>query len=141
MVGTIASWRCKCGIRLKVLAEADPSQSPAAQVALCSNCGEPQTVQRDKIVSVTQGIPDTSPALELIYGSGSSVSPCNEKTGFMVAHNKAFEMYLEIMSQLATTVLRHHAEFDFFYNRLQIARQLFVQTRELLKQHTAQHGC
>jgi len=141
MVGTIASWRCKCGIRVKVLAEADLSQSPATQVALCSNCGESQTVQGDMIVSVTEGIPDTSPALELMHGSGSSVSPCSEKEGFIVAHNKAFDMYLEIMSELATTVLRHHTEFDFLYNRVQIARQLFVQTRERLKQHTAQYGC
>ena len=59
----------------------------------------------------------------------------------MVAHNKAFEMYLEIMSELATTVLRDHAEFDSLYNSVQISRQLFVQTRERLKQHTAQHGC
>jgi len=141
MVGIIASW-LKCGIRVQVLAEADPSQPPATQIAFCPNCGDSQTVQGDKIVSVTEDLPDTSPAFDLMHSSGSSVSPCNEKEGLMVANNKAFDMYLETVSELAETAgLMAHAEFEFLYNRVQIARQFFLETREQLNDHTAQHGC
>ena len=142
MVGIIAWWRCKCGIRVKALAEADPSQPLATQIAWCPKCGESQTVQGDKVVSVAEDISEASAAFELIHGSESSISPCNEKEGLMVAHNKAFDMYLETVSELAKAAgLIAHAEFDFLYNRVQIARQSFVETRERLNQHTAQHGC
>jgi len=56
----------------------------------------------------------------------------------MVAHNKAFDMYLETVSELAETAgLMAHAEFEFLYN----SRQSFLETRQQLNQHTAQHGC
>src|SRR5262249_26236469 len=142
MVGIIAWWRCKCGIRVKALAEADPSQPLATQIAWCPNCGESQTVQGDKVVSVAEDISEASAAFELIHGSETSISPCNEKEGLMVAHNKAFDMYLETVSELAKAAgLIAHAEFDFLYNRVQIARQFFVETRARLNQHTAHHGC
>ena len=119
MVGIGASWRCRCGIRVKVLAEADPSRPPATRIASCPKCGESQSIEADKIVSVTEDISDGSPAFELKHGSGSSVSSCNEKEGLMVAHNKAFDMYLETMSELAETAgLMAHAEFEFLYKRV-----------------------
>jgi hypothetical protein len=60
----------------------------------------------------------------------------------MVANNKAFDMYLETVSELAETAgLMAHAEFEFLYNRVQIARQFFLETRQQLNHHTAQHGC
>jgi hypothetical protein len=142
VVGIVASWRCKCGIRVKVLSQVDPSQPPATQVASCPNCGDSQTVEGDKIISVTQDISDGSPAFSSKHDSESSVSRCNEKEGLMVVHNKAFDIYLQTVSELAETAgLMAHAEFEFLYNRVQIARQFFVETRERLNQHTAQHGC
>jgi hypothetical protein len=142
MVGIIASWRCKCGIRVKVLAEADPSQPPATQIASCPKCGDSQSVQGDKIVSVTEDISEANRAFDLMTGSESSVSHCNEKHGLTVAHNKAFDMYLQTVSELAETAgLIAHRDFEFLYNRVQIARQFLIDTRERLTEHTANHGC
>ncbi len=55
---------------------------------------------------------------------------------------KHFDMYLETVSELAERAgLLAHAEFEFLYKRAQIARQLFLETRQRLNQHTAEHGC
>jgi len=64
MVGKVVLWRCKCGTRVKVLAEAYINQPPATQIAACPACGEPHTVQADKIISVTEDKPDVSPAFD-----------------------------------------------------------------------------
>ena len=142
MVGVVASWRCKCGIRVKVLAEVDPSQPPATQIASCPKCGDSQSVEGDKIVSVTEDIPDASLAFDSMHGSESSVAHCNEKEGLMLAHRKAFDIYLQKVSELAEAAgLVTHNKSELLYNRVQIARQLFVEARERLNQHTAQHGC
>jgi len=141
MVEIAASWRCKCGIRVKVLSQVDPSQPPATRIASCPNCGDSQTVEGDKIVSVTEDISDVSPAFDSMHGR-SSISPCNEKEGLAVAHSRAFDMYLQTVSELAERAgLLAHAEFEFLYKRVQIARQFSLETRERLNQHTAQHGC
>ena len=127
---------------MKVLAEADPSQPPATQIASCPKCGDSQSVEGDKIVSVTEDIPDASLAFDSMHGSESSVAHCNEKEGLMLAHRKAFDIYLQKVSELAERAgLLAHAEFEFLYKRVQIARQLFLETRQRLNQHTAQHGC
>jgi hypothetical protein len=141
MVAIVASWRCKCGIRVKVLAEADPSQPPATQIAPCPNCGDPQTVEADKIVSVTEEIFDASPAVDSKHVSQFSVC-CNEKESLMVAYDNAFDTYVREVSELAEVAgLVAHAEFEFLYNRVQTARQLFVDIRERLSEHRAKHGC
>jgi hypothetical protein len=45
MVGIVAVWRCKCGLRVKVVAEADTNQPPSREVvASCPKCGEPRSV-------------------------------------------------------------------------------------------------
>ncbi len=127
---------------MKVLSQVDPSQPPATQIAYCPNCGDSQTVEGDKIISVTEDISDASPAIKPMHRSGSSASGCNDREGLMVAHNKAFDMYLQTVSELAERAgLLAHAEFEFLYKRVQIARQLFLETRQRLNQHTAHHGC
>jgi hypothetical protein len=142
MVAIVASWRCKCGIRVKVLAEADPRQPPATQIASCPNCGDSQTVEGDKIVSVTEDIFDASPAVDSKHVSEFSVSRCNEKESLMVAYDNAFDTYIREVSELAEVAgLMAHAEFEFLYNRVQTARQLFVAIRERLCEHRAKHGC
>src|SRR5262249_32889772 len=119
MVEIAASWRCKCGIRVKVLSQVDPSQPTATRIASCSNCGDSQTVEGDKIVSVTEDISDVSPAFDSMHGSGSSISLCNEKAGLVVAHSRAFDMYLQTVSELAERAgLLAHAEFEFLYKRV-----------------------
>jgi hypothetical protein len=131
MVGIIASWRCKCGIRVKVLAEADPSQPPAKQVATCPNCGESQAIQADKIVSVTE---DT-------VHSPAAVA-CVEKERLLAARNMAFDIYRRGSSELAEAVGRiAHAEFEFLANRARNAREAFLESADQLNDHTAKHGC
>jgi hypothetical protein len=52
MVGIVAVWRCKCGLRVKVVAEADTHQPPSREVvASCPKCGEPRILHA---VSVTE---------------------------------------------------------------------------------------
>jgi hypothetical protein len=142
MVTIVVSWRCKCGIRVKVVAEADPSQPPATQIASCPNCGDSQTIEGDKIVSVTEDIFDASPRVDSKQVSEFSVSRCNEKDSLMVAYDNAFEAYAREVSELAEVAgLMAHAEFEFLYNKVQTARQLFVEIRERLSKHKATHGC
>jgi hypothetical protein len=56
MVGIVAVWRCKCGMRVKVLAEADSNRPPSTQVASCPKCGASQVIDAEKILSVTEMI-------------------------------------------------------------------------------------
>ena len=131
MVGIIASWRCKCGIRVKVVAEADPSQPPATQTAVCPNCGESRAIQGDKLVSVTEDRVH-SPAAVL----------CVEKERLLAARNKVFDIYRRLSAELAEAAGRiAHAEFEFLANRARNAREAFLETAEQLNEHTAKHGC
>ena len=67
---------------------------------------------------------------------------CNEKQLLLVAYDKAFELYIREVSELAQAVgLMAHAEFEFLSRKVQAARQSLVQTRDRLMEHTAQHGC
>ena len=50
-VGIVASWRCKCGTFVKVVAEADSNRT-ARQTASCPSCGDAQVIYVDKIISV-----------------------------------------------------------------------------------------
>jgi hypothetical protein len=55
MVGIVAVWRCKCGLRVKVVAEADTNQPPSREVvASCPKCGEARILHAEKILSVTE---------------------------------------------------------------------------------------
>jgi hypothetical protein len=56
MVGIVAVWRCKCGMRVKVLAEAENNQTSSTQLASCPECGSQQVIHAEKIVSVTEDI-------------------------------------------------------------------------------------
>ncbi len=81
MARTVALWRCKCGTRAKVMAEAGSSPS-AEQIVLCPKCRAPHAVHADKIISVTEETFERSPA-----------APCNEKVQLLVALDKAFNTY------------------------------------------------
>jgi hypothetical protein len=142
MVGIVASWRCKCGIRVKVLAEVDPSQPPARQIASCPNCGESRNVQADEIISVTEDISDASPAFESKHDSESSLLRCNEKERLFAARNKAFDIYSRLSTELAEAAGRiAHAEFEFLANRARDAREAFLETGKQLSDHMTKHGC
>jgi len=63
MVAIVALWRCKCGVRLKVVAEADSNRPHSTQVAVCPKCGDPRFIHAEKIISV---IPENS---EIAYSA------------------------------------------------------------------------
>jgi hypothetical protein len=67
---------------------------------------------------------------------------CHEKKHLLVAHNKAFDIYLRGVRELANAVGgMAHAEFEFIHNRVRAARQALVKIREQLNDHTGSHGC
>ncbi len=69
-------------------------------------------------------------------------SSCDEKKRLSAAHTKAFDIYIRGTSVLAEAVgLMAHAEFEFLSSKVQTARQLLVQARQQLIEHTAKHGC
>ena len=131
MTRMVALWRCKCGTRAKVVAEAGSSPS-AEQMALCPKCRAPHAVHADKIISVTEETFERSPA----------AVPCEEKECLLVAKNTAFDLYTRKASELAeAATTMAHAEFEFLANRVSAAKQFWLDTRKQLNEHTAKHGC
>jgi len=61
MVGKVTVWQCKCGVHIKVLAEAESEQPPAIQIA-CPKCGETQLVHAETIISVSEDTSVIKPA-------------------------------------------------------------------------------
>jgi hypothetical protein len=132
MAGIAASWRCQCGSRVKVIAEADSTPASATKIASCPSCGHRHPIRADKIISVTEDMSEGSPA----------AVPCAEKDRLLVAQNNAFNIYMHEASELAEAVGRMaHADFEFLANRVSAASQFWLETRQRLNQHTAQHGC
>jgi len=127
----LAFWRCKCGTRVKVVAEED-SSSLSRQIASCPKCREPHDILANKIISVME---DTS------EGNSAAV-PCKKKERLFVAQNKAFDIYRRLVSELAKAPeMMAHAEFEFLANRVCAARHFWQDTRQQLNEHTARHGC
>jgi hypothetical protein len=57
MITEVATWRCKCGVTVKVITEADRSRIiQDRHEAQCPNCGDKQTVYADRILEVTMHI-------------------------------------------------------------------------------------
>jgi hypothetical protein len=75
MVAKVALWRCKCGTRVKVVAVVNSDQLPAVQMASCPKCGDRQTIQANKIKSVTEDKSDIQPCTD----SRSSERPTGAK--------------------------------------------------------------
>jgi len=132
MARMVSLWRCTCGTRVKVVAETD--STPSAHVdAACPGCGETQAIRAARIITVTEDTSDRS---------SSFLIPCEEKARLSAEHKKAFDIYrrgaLEVAKAVATM---SHAEFEFLANKVNTARQCWLETRERLNVHTAKHGC
>jgi Zn finger protein HypA/HybF involved in hydrogenase expression len=62
MTTEVATWRCKCGVTVKVITEADRSRIiEDRHEAQCPNCGDAQTVYADRILEVTMYNDQTAP--------------------------------------------------------------------------------
>jgi len=69
-------------------------------------------------------------------------SPCDEKDFLFTEHKKAFDIYMRGVLELASTAgMMAHTEFEFLYNKVRAARDLLVQAREQLNEHSVKHGC
>ncbi len=54
MITGVATWRCKCGVTVKVITELDPSRViEDRHEAQCPNCGDKQIVYAHRIIEVT----------------------------------------------------------------------------------------
>jgi len=54
MITGVATWRCKCGVSVKVVTETDRAKSaPDRLIASCPNCKDQQVVYADRIITVT----------------------------------------------------------------------------------------
>ncbi len=131
MARMVTLWRCKCGTRIKVVAETGSIPS-ASQTASCPTCREPHTVHADKIISVIEDMSERSPAL----------AHCEERERLLVAQNKALDLYRRGAKELAEAAgMMADGEFQFLYDKVLTARQSLLGTRRLLIEHTAEHGC
>ena len=80
-----------------------------------------------------------APELRPLY---MGISSCDEKETLLVAHKKAFDIYIRGVRELANAAgVIAHTEFEFLHSRVRTARQFLVETREQLNNHTAEHGC
>jgi hypothetical protein len=53
MISTVSTWRCKCGVRVKVVGEAEQDKPSATVTATCPHCGDSQLIYTDRIISIT----------------------------------------------------------------------------------------
>jgi hypothetical protein len=59
LLKTVATWRCQCGIGIKVVGETDRTKPVSLQMAACPNCGFQQAIYVDEIISVTDDTANT----------------------------------------------------------------------------------
>jgi hypothetical protein len=66
MIHSVSIWRCKCGVRVKVVAELDEKNPRAIALASCPNCNEQQMMNANRIITIshqtTETLPDGSEA-------------------------------------------------------------------------------
>jgi hypothetical protein len=55
----VSTWRCKCGITIKVTGETIRNKAVTPQMAKCPNCGFQQTVDVDRILTITDDTANT----------------------------------------------------------------------------------
>lgn len=57
MTTSVSTWRCKCGVRIKVVAEMDIAEMDIADettiVVKCPRCGEAQVISAERLVAVS----------------------------------------------------------------------------------------
>jgi hypothetical protein len=52
----VFSWRCQCGMRIKVVGETDPGDPAAKATVKCPGCGDEQTLSASSVFSVAEDI-------------------------------------------------------------------------------------
>jgi len=54
MIRAVFSWRCRCGVRVKVIGETEQQNSMAESVVKCPRCSNEQIIGTSKVISVIQ---------------------------------------------------------------------------------------
>ena len=61
MIYSVSVWRCKCGVRVKVVAELDENKPRATAFTSCPNCNELHMLNAKTIVLVSHQTIETLP--------------------------------------------------------------------------------
>jgi len=48
----VSGWRCKCGVRITVVAEMAMEELPEPVSVACPKCGDAHTIDADKVISI-----------------------------------------------------------------------------------------
>jgi len=51
MITMISSWRCKCGVNIKVEGEYERARPLATSIAQCPKCGDRQVIYSGRIIT------------------------------------------------------------------------------------------
>jgi hypothetical protein len=54
-------WRCKCGVRIKVVSEIDENKLRATALASCPSCNELQMMNATRIIAISHETIETLP--------------------------------------------------------------------------------
>ena len=61
MIHSVSTWRCKCGVRVKVVSQVDENKPRATALASCPNCNEPQMMNANRIIAISHQTIETLP--------------------------------------------------------------------------------
>jgi len=52
MIRTVSTWRCRCGVNIKVVGETERAEPLATALAECPSCGDLQVIYSRRIISI-----------------------------------------------------------------------------------------
>jgi hypothetical protein len=61
MIHSVSTWRCTCGVRVKVVSEVDENKPRATALASCPNCNEPHMMNANRIIAISHQTIETLP--------------------------------------------------------------------------------
>jgi len=53
VITVVSTWRCKCGVRLMIVAEKDVDKPVATVTVACPDCGNAQIIDANRMISIT----------------------------------------------------------------------------------------
>ena len=86
---------------------------------------------------------DFASGLHTLHGSALEPVPigipsCDEKQHLLVAHKKAFDIYMGGVRELANAAgVMAHTEYEFLHSRVRVARQFLLEARQQLTERCA----
>ena len=54
VITIVTTWRCKCGVRVMLVAERDLDKPTATLRVACPECGDAQMIDADRMISITR---------------------------------------------------------------------------------------